>query len=136
MRKSDCDRAEVEALMAAIERAWNAGDVESYARLYAGDANYVTRSGIPRKGRAAIRKGHAAAFRGALKGSELKIRLRRARFLEPRSAVVHCAIAFTEKAGNRKREVCGVTRFELRKTRTRWEITAARTRETRRPRKR
>jgi hypothetical protein len=37
MRKV-ADRRGIVALVEAIERAWNAGDVKSYARLYAQDA--------------------------------------------------------------------------------------------------
>jgi uncharacterized protein (TIGR02246 family) len=122
-------RDEILSLTKAIERAWNAGDVKSYASLYARSARYVTRSGVPWKGRAAIRRGHAAAFRGALRGSKLKIRLQRVRFLSPQPAVVHCAIELTEKTGKRRRKVRAVTRFTMRKIRDRWEITSARTRE-------
>ena len=61
------------ALVEAIERAWNAGDVKTYARLYAHDAAYLTRAGVLWTGRKAIERGHAAAFRGELKGTVLKI---------------------------------------------------------------
>jgi hypothetical protein len=40
------DRSGIVALAEAIERAWNADDVKSYARLYAVNAAYVTRAGI------------------------------------------------------------------------------------------
>jgi uncharacterized protein (TIGR02246 family) len=123
------DRSGIVALMKAIERAWNAGDVKSYARLYALDAAYVTRAGISWKGRKAIGRGHAAAFRGDLKGSVLKIRIKRLRFLTPKSAVAHCAIELSGGTRRDAHKVRAVTRFELRKNRTRWEIVAARTRE-------
>jgi uncharacterized protein (TIGR02246 family) len=129
------ERAEILSLTKAIERVWNRGDLKSYAALYARDARYVTRSGILWKGRAAIQKGHAAAFRGALKGSRLKIRMQRVRFLTSKLAVVHCEIEPTEKVGKRRRKVRAVTRFTMRKIRARWEITAARTREKRTRRK-
>ena len=125
------ERAEILLLTKAIERAWNKGDLKSHAALYARDARYVTRSGILWKGRAAIQKGHGAAFRGALKGSRLKIRMQRVRLLTSKLAVVHCGIELTEKVGKRRRKVRAVTRFTMRKIRARWEITAARTREKR-----
>jgi uncharacterized protein (TIGR02246 family) len=128
MRKV-ADRRGIVALVEAIERAWNAGDVKSYARLYAQDAAYLTRAGILWTGRKAIERGHAAAFRGELKGSALKIRIRRLRFLTPRTAVAHCVIELSEGARKRAHKIHAATRFELRKILARWEIVAARTRE-------
>jgi uncharacterized protein (TIGR02246 family) len=123
------DRTGIVALAQAIERAWNAGDVKSYARLYALDAAYVTRAGILWKGRKAIERGHEAAFRGDLKGTVLKIRVKRVRFLTAKNAVAHCAVELSGGARQRGRKIHAATRFELRKNRARWEIVAARTRE-------
>jgi uncharacterized protein (TIGR02246 family) len=123
------DRSGIVALAEAIDRAWNAGDVKSYARLYALDAAYMTRAGILWKGRKAIERGHAAAFRGELKGTVLKIRVKRLRFLTAKNAVAHCAVELSGGARQRARKIYAVTRFELRKNRARWEIVAARTRE-------
>jgi uncharacterized protein (TIGR02246 family) len=128
MRKV-ADRRGIVALVEAIERAWNAGDVKSYAGLYAQDAVYLTRAGILWRGRKAIEGGHAAAFRVELKGSALKIRIRRLRFLAPRTAVAHCAIELNRNRAKQGHKIRAVTRFELRKIRARWEIVAARTRE-------
>jgi uncharacterized protein (TIGR02246 family) len=89
----------------------------------------VTRSGVLWKRREAIRKGYDAAFRGALKGSRLKIRVLGVRFLTSRSAIVQCAVELSEKTGKRMRKVRAATRFAMRTNRGRWEITAARTRE-------
>jgi uncharacterized protein (TIGR02246 family) len=74
------DRSRIVGLMNAIEGAWNAGDVKSYARLYALNAAYITRAGISWKGRAAIERGHATAFHGDLKGTVLRIQIKRLRF--------------------------------------------------------
>lgn len=126
---SEADRTGIVALAEAIERAWNAGDVESYARLYTLNAAYVTRGGILWEGRKAIERGHAAAFRGEVKGTVLKIRIKRLRFLTPKSAVAHCAIELSGGMRNDAHKVRAMARFDLRKNRTRWEIVAARTRE-------
>ena len=123
------DRSGIVGLMNAIEGAWNAGDVKSYARLYARDAVYQTRAGILWEGRTAIERGHAAAFHGDLKGTVLRIQIKRLRFLTPRTAVAHCAVELSGGTERGARKVRAVTRFELRKNRTRWEIVAARTRE-------
>ena len=128
MRKA-VDRSGIVALVEAIERAWNAGDVKTYARLYAHAAAYLTRAGVLWTGRKAIERGHAAGFRGELKGTVLKIRIKSIRFLAPKRAVAHCAIELSEGARKRAHKIHAATRFELRKIRARWEIVAARTRE-------
>jgi uncharacterized protein (TIGR02246 family) len=129
------DASGVAALIAAIERAWNAADVEAYARLYAVNAAYVTRTGILWSGRKAIEKGHASAFRGELKGTALKIRVKRLRFFGPDTAIAQCAIELREGGDKRARKVRAATTFALRENRGRWEIEAARTREIPRGRK-
>lgn len=120
------DRGGVFALMDAIEKAWNAGDVKSYARLYAPSASYVTRAGVLWKGRKAIERGHAAAFRSDLKGTTPKIRITRVRFLTPKTAVAHCMVELSEGARQAGRKIHAITRFELRKNGARWEILVAR----------
>lgn len=127
--KEAADRSGIVGLAEALERAWNAGDVKSYARLYALDAAYTTRAGISWKGRKAIARGHAAAFRGELKGTVLKVRIKRLRFLTPKSAVAHCAIELSRRTRRDAHKIHATTRFDLRKNRARWEIVAARTRE-------
>jgi uncharacterized protein (TIGR02246 family) len=123
------DRSGIAELMKAIERAWNAGDVKSYAQLYAKDAEYVTRAGILWKGRKAIERGHVAAFRGELKRSVLEIRIKRLRFLTAKRAAACCAIEVSMGAKKGRHKIRAASQFELRKTPTRWEIVAARTRE-------
>jgi uncharacterized protein (TIGR02246 family) len=128
MPKSE-NAAGIASLIRSIEMAWNRGDVKSYARLYAGDAEYLTRGGVHWSGRKAIERGHAAAFRGALKGSVLKIRAKRIRFFRSGTAVAQCSIELSERGEKRAHKIRGVTIFGLRKNRGRWEIVAARTRE-------
>jgi uncharacterized protein (TIGR02246 family) len=125
----------ISSLMRTIERAWNRGDLKSYARLYAEDARHVTRAGTLWLGRKAIEKGHAAAFRGELKGTVLKIEVKRVRFTGEGEAVARCAIELSERTRGGGRKIRGVTTFGLRKNRGRWEIISARTRETRARRK-
>jgi uncharacterized protein (TIGR02246 family) len=123
------DRSGIVALINAVEQAWNAGNMKSYARLYALDAQYLTRAGILWSGRKAIERGHAAAFRGELNGTVLKVRIKRLRFFIERSAVAHCAIELSQGARKRAHKIHAITRFELRKNGAGWEIIAARTRE-------
>ena len=64
-----------------------------------------------------------------MKGTVLKIRIKRLRFLTPKNAVAYCAIELSGGMRRDAHKVRAMTRFELRKNRTRWEIVAARTRE-------
>ena len=128
MRKAR-EAGAIYSLMRAIERAWNREDVKSYGRLYAVDARYVTRAGDLWLGRKAIEKGHAAAFRGELKGTVLTIEVKRVRFASDGDAVVRCAIELSDGARGGDHKIRGVTTFGLRKNRGRWEIVSARTRE-------
>jgi uncharacterized protein (TIGR02246 family) len=128
MHKAE-EASAISSLMRAIERAWNRRDVKSYARLYAVDARYVTRAGTLWLGRKAIEKGHAAAFRGELKGTALKIEVKRVLFTGEGEAVARCAIDLSDGARGGASKIRGVTTFVLRKNRGRWEIVSARTRE-------
>ncbi len=70
VRKQD----QIVALLKAVEQAWNSGDPAAYARLFAPDAVYVTRSGALWHGRPAIEEGHAAALEGPLADTSLRLR--------------------------------------------------------------
>ena len=61
-------------LLKSIEDAWNAADPAAYARLFAADAVYVTRSGALWQGRPEIEEGHAFALAGSLVDTTLRLR--------------------------------------------------------------
>lgn len=109
------DCSGIVALMRAIERAWNAENVKSYARLYSHDAEYLTRAGILWKGRKAIERGHTAAFRSDLKGSVLKIRIKQLPFLSAKNAVAHCSVELSEGARQRGRKIRAITHSSCEK---------------------
>jgi hypothetical protein len=65
---SELDPTEVAALDATLSKlvaAWNAGDLEAYARPFTDDAVYVTYFGRKLIGRGGIAEGHRRVFASA-----------------------------------------------------------------------
>ena len=83
---------QIEALIARAEAAWNRGDIADYVACYADDAGYISRAGELWTGREQIRQGHEAAFDAGLRGTQLKITLRRTASLSDSIAVVHADV--------------------------------------------
>jgi uncharacterized protein (TIGR02246 family) len=84
------DHDRVEALLAALSDAWNAGDADAYGALFTEDATYVTFFGQISHGRAEIVEGHRWLF-ARMPGSRMTPGAkadREIRFLTPDTAVV------------------------------------------------
>jgi len=88
---------QIEELIWRIEAAWNAGDVAAYGACYSADAAYVSRAGSLWVGRDEIERQHRTAFEGSLRGTRLKIGLRRVAAIGEGITLVHADI---ELAGN------------------------------------
>jgi uncharacterized protein (TIGR02246 family) len=86
---------DIARVFADIEGAWNAGDAAAYARVFASDAIYVTRSGLVWQGRPEIEEGHAKAFGGSLANSTIELRPSHVAFPEPTVAVAQVEIELT-----------------------------------------
>ena len=77
------DVAAVDARLAELVAAWNAGDLEAYARPFTDDAVYVTYFGRKLIGREGIIEGHRRVFAGAYRGSRLLNQQAAYRFVRP-----------------------------------------------------
>ena len=77
------DVAALDALLRGLIDAWNAGDLEAYARPFTDDAVYVTYFGRKLMGREGIAEGHRRVFAGAYRGSRLLNAQASYRFLRP-----------------------------------------------------
>ena len=112
---------EIIALLRAVERAWNAADPVAYARLFAPDAIYVTRSGALWQGRPAIEEGHREALAGTL--ADTSIRLRPAHITLPALsvAVAHVEIELASDISTSR----AMATFVLTLNGTEWSILAA-----------
>jgi uncharacterized protein (TIGR02246 family) len=88
---SDLDREallEIDEALAALVRAWDAGDAESFARLFTDDATYVVYFGASYVGREAIERAHAPLFERYGRGRRMRLEIRDRRLLTSDTAVV------------------------------------------------
>lgn len=83
------DRSELEAVVARLETAWNAGDGGAWGASFAKDADFVTIRAEHIRGREAIARGHAEIFRTIYAGSTNHFTVESARLLRPDVALVH-----------------------------------------------
>ena len=79
---------EIEETLAALVRAWDAGDAASFARLFTEDATYVVYFGASYVGREAIERAHVPVFQRFQRGSRMRLQIREIRLLTPDTAVV------------------------------------------------
>ena len=82
-------RREVDALVARLEAAWNAGDGPAFTAPFADDADFVNVLGMHARGRDAIGAGHEHIFRTVYAGSTVAYRVESTRMLRPEVALAH-----------------------------------------------
>jgi uncharacterized protein (TIGR02246 family) len=121
---TDAEQAVVEVL-SALTVAWNDHDATEYARLFAPDATYVTRSGVLWRGRPAIEEGHAEAFVGPLADATVTLVPTDVIVVAPAVVVVHAAISL--RAG--EEPLKALTTFVLVENQGEWRIQTAHTTE-------
>ena len=78
----------IEAALARLSAAWDAGDAAAYANEFTDDASYVIYAGIVYDARDAIERGHVPVFERWQKGSRMRMRVLRVRLLADDFAVV------------------------------------------------
>src|SRR5271166_556268 len=71
-----------------LESAWNAGDGDAFAALFADDADVIHILGGYYSGRDTIRAGHRMIFGTIYKGSTVRYSVEKIKFLRPDIAVV------------------------------------------------
>ena len=86
---TDADRTAIDALVATLEAAWNAGDGERFAAPFAADADFVNVRAEHHHGRDAIAAGHNGIFRSIYAGSVNHYVVKSARLLTGEVALVH-----------------------------------------------
>ena len=110
----------IEAALARLSAAWDAGDAAAYAREFTDDATYVIYAGIVYEGRAAIERGHVPVFEKWQRGSRMRMRVRTVRHLGDDVAVV-----LTEGGiGKRRIPVNKVQTFTMVRRDGRWRCAA------------
>jgi uncharacterized protein (TIGR02246 family) len=83
------DRTQLEAIVARLEAAWNAGDGGAWGASFATDADFVTIRAEHMRGREAIARGHSEIFRTIYAGSSNHFTVESARLVRPDVALIH-----------------------------------------------
>lgn len=108
--------------------AWNRGDADGIAMLFAEDADFVNVVGLWWRDREGIRAAHAYGLRAIFAGSSLWMSRTRVRPLGPDVAVVHCRWTLRGQvlpdggAGEVRR---GVMSFVTQREGTAWVVVSA-----------
>ncbi|GAA3997933.1 SgcJ/EcaC family oxidoreductase [Sphingomonas humi] len=92
-------RTDAEAICAALEAAWNAGDGAAFAANFAEDADFVNVLGHHARGRAEIAVGHQGIFEGVYKGSRNRLQVEDLRSLGGSLSLMHVAAALEVPEG-------------------------------------
>jgi len=93
------DRTAIEAIVATMEAAWNAGDGTRFAAPFSNDADFVTIRAEHLRGREAIAGGHAAIFRTIYAGSVNRYTVESIRLLRPDVALAHVRAVLNAPSG-------------------------------------
>jgi uncharacterized protein (TIGR02246 family) len=82
------DERALHNLVYQLESAWNAGDGDAFASLFADDADVIHILGGYYSGRETIRAGHRMIFGTIYKGSTIRYSVEKIKFLRPEIAIV------------------------------------------------
>jgi uncharacterized protein (TIGR02246 family) len=96
---SPSDRSEMEAIIAKLEAAWNAGDGMAFAAPFAKDADFVNIRADRFSGRETIAAGHDDIFRTIYAGSKNRYAIESIRLVREDVAVVHVRAELTAPSG-------------------------------------
>jgi uncharacterized protein (TIGR02246 family) len=96
---STADRTAIEALVASLDAAWNAGDGEGFAAPFAADADFVNVRADHHQGRAAIAAGHTAILQTIYAGSKNRYTVETARLIHPDVALTHAEAVLDVPSG-------------------------------------
>ena len=119
------DEQAIRDVVAAREAAWNAGDTATYAQLLTEDADIVSATGRPARGREALLKLYAEQHANAFAGVRTHTSVTHVRVLAPGVALAD--VEYRLEGGSVDAIRRGVMAFVLRKDAAgRWRIAAIR----------
>jgi uncharacterized protein (TIGR02246 family) len=93
------DRAALEAIVANLEAAWNAGDGSSFGTPFSQDADFVTIRAEHFRGRDTIASAHTAILRTIYAGSINHFTIDSVRLLRPDVALLHVRAVLDSPSG-------------------------------------
>lgn len=123
-KQSKTDEQAITALIAAREAAWNAGDTEGYAQLLTEDADIVSATGRPARGREALLKLYAEQHANAYAGVRTHTRVTSVRMLGKDVALAD--VEYELEGGKVDAIRKGSIAFVVRCDAGRWRIAAIR----------
>jgi uncharacterized protein (TIGR02246 family) len=128
-KKADPDQPRLDAqailaLVAARETAWNAGDTVAYAQLLTEDADIVSATGRPARGREAVLKLYAEQHANVFDGVRTRTTVTHVRMIGRDAALAD--ISYELEGGKVDNIRRGTMVFVLRKDASRWRIAAIR----------
>ena len=112
----------LQAMVADLEDAWNAGDGVAFAASFEEDADFVNIFGIHGKGKQAIADAHNMIFRTVYAGSHLETRVRQARNITRDVALVHLESCLKVPQGPMAGEMHSVPSVLFRRSGEEWTI--------------
>ena len=118
------DEPAIIALVAARETAWNSGDTAAYAQLLTEDADIISATGRPARGREALLKLFAEQHANVFAGVRTHTTVTHVRSLG--KDVVLADVAYELEGGKVDAIRRGVMAFIVRKDASRWRIAAIR----------
>jgi len=119
------DAQAIAALVAAREAAWNAGDTAAYAQLLTEDADIVSATGRPARGRDALLRLFAEQHSNVYAGVRTHTKVTHLRMLGPEVALAD--VSYELEGGKVDAFRRGLMAFILRKDAAgRWRIAAIR----------
>ncbi|MES2307009.1 MAG: SgcJ/EcaC family oxidoreductase [Gemmatimonadota bacterium] len=116
------DRSAIDAIVANLQRAWNAGDGDAFAVPFAEDADFVNVRADHHRGRGAIAGGHNGIFRSIYAGSTVAYQVKSARLLAGDIALAHVQAELNVPAGPLAGKINALFSAVLRRTASGWEI--------------
>jgi uncharacterized protein (TIGR02246 family) len=118
------DEQAIRELVAAREAAWNAGDTVAYAQLLTEDADIVSATGRPARGREAVLKLYAEQHANAYAGVCTHTTVTHVRMIGRDAALAD--VSYALEGGKVDSIRRGSMAFVLRKDAGRWRIAAIR----------
>jgi uncharacterized protein (TIGR02246 family) len=118
------DEPAIAALVAAREAAWNAGDTAAYAQLLTEDADILSATGRPARGREALLKLFAEQHANVFAGVRTHTRVTHLRMLAKDVALAD--VSYELEGGKVDAFRRGVMAFVVRKDASGWRIAAIR----------
>ena len=119
---SAADGTALEALVASLEAAWNAGDADAFAAPFAVDADFVNIRAEHHRGRAEIAAGHAVILRTIYAGSTNHYTIEAARLLQADVALVHVQAVLDAPSGPLAGRNRALFSMVVLRAAPRWEI--------------